>query len=167
MAPQVGLEPTTLRLTAECSAIELLRNMAALARLVFKYAVNYTEIVTSLEGVRQTSAAESCGIPVAARRCGNGQAARKPESGCHRIFRLARRQPSTTGRDRRAAAVESRIQASEPCAAAMSCAGTASESRAPSMTCCTTEAFASPVTRKAICAALFRTGAVSVTRHAL
>ncbi len=24
MAPQVGLEPTTLRLTAECSAIELL-----------------------------------------------------------------------------------------------------------------------------------------------
>ena len=27
MAPQVGLEPTTLRLTAECSAIELLRNM--------------------------------------------------------------------------------------------------------------------------------------------
>ena len=26
-APQVGLEPTTLRLTAECSAIELLRNM--------------------------------------------------------------------------------------------------------------------------------------------
>ena len=26
-APQVGLEPTTLRLTAECSAIELLRNI--------------------------------------------------------------------------------------------------------------------------------------------
>ena len=26
MAPQVGLEPTTLRLTAECSAIELLRH---------------------------------------------------------------------------------------------------------------------------------------------
>ena len=25
LAPQVGLEPTTLRLTAECSAIELLR----------------------------------------------------------------------------------------------------------------------------------------------
>ena len=25
VAPQVGLEPTTLRLTAECSAIELLR----------------------------------------------------------------------------------------------------------------------------------------------
>ena len=27
LAPQVGLEPTTLRLTAECSAIELLRKM--------------------------------------------------------------------------------------------------------------------------------------------
>jgi hypothetical protein len=27
MAPQVGLEPTTLRLTAGCSAIELLRNI--------------------------------------------------------------------------------------------------------------------------------------------
>ena len=27
MAPEVGLEPTTLRLTAECSAIELLRNV--------------------------------------------------------------------------------------------------------------------------------------------
>jgi hypothetical protein len=29
MAPEVGLEPTTLRLTAECSAIELLRNIRA------------------------------------------------------------------------------------------------------------------------------------------
>ena len=27
LAPQVGLEPTTLRLTAECSAIELLRSV--------------------------------------------------------------------------------------------------------------------------------------------
>ncbi len=27
MAPQVGFEPTTLRLTAECSAIELLRSV--------------------------------------------------------------------------------------------------------------------------------------------
>jgi hypothetical protein len=27
MAPQVGLEPTTLRLTAGCSAIELLRSV--------------------------------------------------------------------------------------------------------------------------------------------
>src|SRR5436309_8097143 len=29
LAPQVGLEPTTPRLTAECSAIELLRNNSA------------------------------------------------------------------------------------------------------------------------------------------
>jgi hypothetical protein len=28
LAPQVGFEPTTLRLTAECSTIELLRNKA-------------------------------------------------------------------------------------------------------------------------------------------
>ena len=27
LAPEVGLEPTTLRLTAGCSAIELLRNI--------------------------------------------------------------------------------------------------------------------------------------------
>ena len=27
MAPQVGFEPTTYRLTAECSTVELLRNM--------------------------------------------------------------------------------------------------------------------------------------------
>ena len=32
-APQVGLEPTTLRLTAECSAIELLRNISILFAL--------------------------------------------------------------------------------------------------------------------------------------
>jgi hypothetical protein len=31
LAPQVRLELTTLRLTAECSAIELLRNMARLS----------------------------------------------------------------------------------------------------------------------------------------
>src|SRR5438270_9044481 len=33
MAPQVGLEPTTLRLTAGCSAIELLRSVAARQRI--------------------------------------------------------------------------------------------------------------------------------------
>jgi hypothetical protein len=39
MAPQVGLEPTTLRLTAECSAIELLRSVLAgqACRLNFLY----------------------------------------------------------------------------------------------------------------------------------
>src|SRR5271166_2476045 len=34
MAPQVGLEPTTLRLTAGCSAIELLRSVCALRQRV-------------------------------------------------------------------------------------------------------------------------------------
>ena len=36
LAPQVGLEPTTLRLTAECSAIELLR------KICFKERDDYT-----------------------------------------------------------------------------------------------------------------------------
>ena len=35
MAPQVGLEPTTLRLTAECSTTELLRNIKKLATPYF------------------------------------------------------------------------------------------------------------------------------------
>ena len=34
MAPQVGLEPTTLRLTAGCSAIELLRSESTLERVL-------------------------------------------------------------------------------------------------------------------------------------
>jgi hypothetical protein len=33
LAPQVGLEPTTLRLTAECSTIELLRSNGAAIKL--------------------------------------------------------------------------------------------------------------------------------------
>ena len=37
MAPRVGLEPTTLRLTAECSAIELLRLIPD-GSLVFHFA---------------------------------------------------------------------------------------------------------------------------------
>jgi hypothetical protein len=32
LAPQVGFEPTTLRLTAGCSTIELLRNVGGLVR---------------------------------------------------------------------------------------------------------------------------------------
>lgn len=32
MAPQVGLEPTTVRLTAECSTTELLRNNISLRK---------------------------------------------------------------------------------------------------------------------------------------
>ena len=41
LAPQVGLEPTTLRLTAECSAIELLRNVWIGARLTTRYAKTF------------------------------------------------------------------------------------------------------------------------------
>ena len=37
MAPQVGLEPTTLRLTAGCSAIELLRSVCALPHRIKSY----------------------------------------------------------------------------------------------------------------------------------
>ena len=46
MAPQVGLEPTTLRLTAGCSAIELLRS--DLGRWCVLYAAFYTSIWTEL-----------------------------------------------------------------------------------------------------------------------
>ena len=46
VAPQVGLEPTTLRLTAECSAIELLRNMdvgeIALSNIIWNPAATYS-----------------------------------------------------------------------------------------------------------------------------
>ena len=36
MAPAVGFEPTTLRLTAECSAVELRRNIFILSGSIFK-----------------------------------------------------------------------------------------------------------------------------------
>ena len=39
MAPQVGLEPTTLRLTAGCSAIELLRSVGALAMALLTHII--------------------------------------------------------------------------------------------------------------------------------
>ena len=42
MAPQVGLEPTTLRLTAGCSAIELLRINAPM-RVLFGFPVYCNE----------------------------------------------------------------------------------------------------------------------------
>ena len=47
MAPQVGLEPTTTRLTAECSAIELLRNACAFA-LFSSYAFLTLSLLTVL-----------------------------------------------------------------------------------------------------------------------
>src|SRR5438876_11526267 len=51
LAPQVGLEPTTLRLTAECSAIELLRNECGCT--VREFATSRNGFITN--------------------RCGNGQ----------------------------------------------------------------------------------------------
>ena len=55
MAPQVGLEPTTLRLTAECSAIELLRNMGSggdlLSRTVTSQVPSALKGLTSVFGM--------------------------------------------------------------------------------------------------------------------
>ena len=54
-APQVGLEPTTLRLTAECSAIELLRNMESggdlLSRTVTSQVPSALKGLTSVFGM--------------------------------------------------------------------------------------------------------------------
>ena len=56
MAPQVRLELTTLRLTAECSAIELLRNILEsgdylLSRLVSKQVPSTFKGLTSVFGM--------------------------------------------------------------------------------------------------------------------
>jgi hypothetical protein len=56
MAPQVGLEPTTLRLTAECSAIELLRSVVkraegALAVFIIASPLR-SENTEGVEGIR-------------------------------------------------------------------------------------------------------------------
>ncbi len=53
MAPEVGLEPTTLRLTAECSAIELLRitfRKLATGRLL---EISYNKCVRQGQRVRE------------------------------------------------------------------------------------------------------------------
>ena len=54
-APQIGLEPTTLRLTAECSAIELLRNMESggdlLSRTVTSQVPSALKSLTSVFGM--------------------------------------------------------------------------------------------------------------------
>ncbi len=49
MAPQVGLEPTTYRLTAGCSAIELLRNKGYLAATYSPRA--HAQVPSALEGL--------------------------------------------------------------------------------------------------------------------
>ena len=55
LAPQVGLEPTTLRLTAECSAIELLRTMESggdlLSRTVTSQVPSALKGLTSVFGM--------------------------------------------------------------------------------------------------------------------
>ena len=53
MAPQVGLEPTTLRLTAGCSAIELLRSVSALRSV--QYYFSYSNGVVPLRQRSQLS----------------------------------------------------------------------------------------------------------------
>ena len=54
-APQVGLEPTTTRLTAECSAIELLRNIESgsdlISRAVSSQVPSALESLTSVFGM--------------------------------------------------------------------------------------------------------------------
>ena len=50
LAPQVGLEPTTLRLTAECSAIELLRSVF-IAELSSTKVTESARVVKILRGV--------------------------------------------------------------------------------------------------------------------
>ena len=52
IAPQVGLEPTTTRLTAECSAIELLRIMESGSDLSSR-AVS-SQVLSALESLRQS-----------------------------------------------------------------------------------------------------------------
>jgi hypothetical protein len=54
MAPEVGLEPTTLRLTAECSAIELLRSVVEREKLTRNAS---TVITNTVKGVKDEIAA--------------------------------------------------------------------------------------------------------------
>ena len=61
MAPQVGLEPTTLRLTAECSAIELLRNMESGSDLLSR-AVS-SQVPSALKGLTSVFGMGTGGTP--------------------------------------------------------------------------------------------------------
>ena len=60
-APQVGLEPTTLRLTAECSAIELLRNMESGSDLLSR-AVS-SQVPSALKGLTSVFGMGTGGSP--------------------------------------------------------------------------------------------------------
>ena len=61
MAPQVGLEPTTLRLTAECSAIELLRTKGSGGDLCFR-AVS-SQVLSALKGLTSVFGMGTGGTP--------------------------------------------------------------------------------------------------------
>ena len=61
LAPQVGLEPTTLRLTAECSTIELLRSGLAVA---FAITADTLRRCQMLCGARGPGALDSSKSPV-------------------------------------------------------------------------------------------------------
>ena len=60
-APQVGLEPTTTRLTAECSAIELLRNMESGSDLSSR-AVS-SQVLSALKGLTSVFGMGTGGTP--------------------------------------------------------------------------------------------------------
>ena len=61
MAPQVGLEPTTLRLTAECSAIELLRNMESGGDLLSRAVTS--QVPSALKGLTSVFGMGTGGTP--------------------------------------------------------------------------------------------------------
>ena len=60
-APQVGLEPTTLRLTAECSAIELLRNMESGGDLLSRAVTS--QVPSALKGLTSVFGMGTGGTP--------------------------------------------------------------------------------------------------------
>ena len=60
-APQVGLEPTTLRLTAECSAIELLRNMESGGDLLSRTVIS--QVPSALKGLTSVFGMGTGGTP--------------------------------------------------------------------------------------------------------
>ena len=61
LAPQVGLEPTTLRLTAECSAIELLRNMESGGDLLSRTVTS--QVPSALKGLTSVFGMGTGGTP--------------------------------------------------------------------------------------------------------
>src|ERR1035437_8940008 len=82
LAPQVGLEPTTLRLTAECSAIELLRSVLC-AKL------SNTKVAESAQCVKMAHSfrlAKTTGVPICSpgAALGNKPASAQPRAASQR-----------------------------------------------------------------------------------